>query len=60
MTATEPDHETWLERISTPAVPSGIYGTVIHEHFIQVGLVGLGVWMFIGNLVIRKMIDMRI
>ncbi|MET0295482.1 MAG: type II secretion system F family protein [Phenylobacterium sp.] len=36
------------------------YGTVIHEHFIQVGLAGLGVWMFIGNLVIRKMIDMRI
>ena len=24
------------------------------------GLVGLGTWMFLGNLVMRKMIDMRI
>jgi tight adherence protein B len=36
------------------------YGDVIHARFIQVGLGGLGTWMFIGNLVMRKMIDMRI
>ena len=36
------------------------YGDVIHARFIQVGLAGLGTWMFIGNLVMRKMIDMRI
>lgn len=36
------------------------YGEVIHERFIQVGLAGLGVWMLIGNMVIRKMINMRI
>ena len=36
------------------------YGEVIHERFVQVGLIGLGVWMVIGNMVIRKMINMRI
>jgi len=36
------------------------YGDVIHEPFIQLGLGVLGGWMLIGNLVIRKMINMRI
>ena len=36
------------------------YGDVIHERPIQMGLMGLGVWMFLGNLVMRRMIDMRI
>lgn len=36
------------------------YGDVIHERTIQIGLMGLGVWMFIGNMVMRRMIDMRI
>jgi tight adherence protein B len=36
------------------------YGDVIHERVIQSGLSGLGVWMLIGNLVMRRMIDMRI
>ncbi|HEX7761458.1 MAG TPA: type II secretion system F family protein [Caulobacteraceae bacterium] len=36
------------------------YGDVIGERFVQVGLAGLGGWMVIGNLVMRKMIDMRI
>ena len=36
------------------------YGDVIHEHAIHVGLTALGVWMFIGNMIMRKMIDMRI
>lgn len=36
------------------------YGDVIHERTIQMGLGALGCWMFIGNMVMRKMIDMRI
>ncbi|MBI5940294.1 MAG: type II secretion system F family protein [Caulobacterales bacterium] len=36
------------------------YGDVIHERTIQMGLAALGGWMFIGNMVMRKMIDMRI
>ena len=36
------------------------YGDVINERPIQIGLAGLGSWMFVGNLVMRKMIDMRI
>jgi tight adherence protein B len=38
----------------------GFYGEVIHERTIQYGLMALGVWMFIGNMVMRRMIDMRI
>ena len=36
------------------------YADVIHARFIQIGLAGLGVWMTIGNLIMRRMIDMRI
>ncbi|MBS0408901.1 MAG: type II secretion system F family protein [Proteobacteria bacterium] len=36
------------------------YGDVIGERPVQIGLAGLGSWMFVGNLVMRKMIDMRI
>jgi tight adherence protein B len=36
------------------------YGEVIHEKAIKFGLGGLGLWMAIGNLVMRRMIDMRI
>ena len=36
------------------------YGGVIHERVVQLGLTGLGVWMFIGNLVMRRMIAMKI
>ncbi|MFN3515035.1 MAG: type II secretion system F family protein [Phenylobacterium sp.] len=36
------------------------YGEVIHEPFIQMGLAGFGVWITIGNIVMRKMVDMRI
>jgi tight adherence protein B len=36
------------------------YGDVIHEKFVQIGLAVIGGWMLIGNLVMRKMIDMRI
>jgi tight adherence protein B len=36
------------------------YLEIIHEPFIQAGLAGLGVWMFIGNIVMRRMIAMKI
>jgi tight adherence protein B len=36
------------------------YGDIIHEPFIQMGLAALGTWMFLGNLVMRRMIDLRI
>jgi tight adherence protein B len=42
------------------ALSPGFYGDVIGEPFVQTGLAALGVWMFIGNLIMRRMIDMRI
>lgn len=36
------------------------YGDVINKRPTQIGLTGFGIWMFIGNMVMRKMIDMRI
>jgi tight adherence protein B len=36
------------------------YGDVIHEPIVKWGLTGLGIWMFLGNLVMRRMIDLRL
>ncbi|MBS0332772.1 MAG: type II secretion system F family protein, partial [Proteobacteria bacterium] len=36
------------------------YGDVIHEPVVKWGLTGLGGWMFLGNMVMRRMIDMRL
>ena len=36
------------------------YGEVIGEPFIQAGLIAMGVWVTIGNLIMRRMVDMRI
>jgi tight adherence protein B len=36
------------------------YGDVIHERFVQIGIGVLGFWMLLGNLVMRRMIDMRL
>jgi tight adherence protein B len=36
------------------------YGDVIHEPMVKFGLAGLAVWLLLGNLVMRRMIDMRI
>ena len=36
------------------------YGDVMGDKAIKMGLEGLGTWMFLGNLVMRRMIDMRI
>tara|TARA_R110000764_G_scaffold147394_4_gene235304 strand:+ start:9512 stop:10495 length:984 start_codon:yes stop_codon:yes gene_type:complete len=35
------------------------YGNVIHDPLIRYGFAGLFVWMFIGNLVMRKMINFK-
>jgi tight adherence protein B len=35
------------------------YGNVIHDPLIQYGFAGLFTWMFIGNLVMRKMINFK-
>jgi tight adherence protein B len=36
------------------------YGDVINEGIVKYGLIGLGIWLLIGNLVMRKMINMRL
>jgi tight adherence protein B len=36
------------------------YGAVIHERPVQIGLGAFAFWMVVGNLVMRRMIDMRI
>jgi tight adherence protein B len=36
------------------------YGDVIHEPMVKIGLTVLAVWLVLGNLVMRRMIDMRI
>lgn len=36
------------------------YGDVINEPMVKYGLAGLGFWVFLGNLIMRRMIDMRI
>lgn len=36
------------------------YGDVIHEPVVKYGLSILGFWMFVGNMVMRRMIDMRL
>jgi tight adherence protein B len=36
------------------------YGDVIGDPIVKYGLMIVGVWMFIGNMIMRRMIDMRI
>ena len=36
------------------------YGDVIHVRFVQIGLGVIGTWMFIGNMVMRNMINMKL
>lgn len=36
------------------------YGEVIHEPFIQTGLCLMLFWVFVGNVIMRRMVDMRI
>jgi len=41
-------------------VAPNFYGEVMETPIVRNGLIGLGVWMVIGNLVMRKMINFRI
>jgi tight adherence protein B len=36
------------------------YGEVIDEPVVRFGLMGLGFWIFLGNMIMRRMIDMRL
>jgi tight adherence protein B len=36
------------------------YGEVIHERTVQVGLIGLGIWMGLGILVMQRMVNFKI
>lgn len=36
------------------------YGDVINDPIVKFGLAGLGFWVFLGNLIMRRMIDMRL
>lgn len=36
------------------------YGDVINEPIVKYGLIGLGIWLGVGNMVMRKMINMRL
>jgi tight adherence protein B len=41
-------------------IAPNFYGEVIHEPMVKFGLAGLGFWVFLGNLIMRRMIDMRL
>lgn len=36
------------------------YGDVIDEPIVRYGLAGIGFWIFLGNMIMRRMIDMRL
>jgi tight adherence protein B len=36
------------------------YGDVIDEPLVKYGLAGMGFWIFLGNMIMRRMIDMRL
>ena len=38
----------------------GMPGDVIDVPMVKYGLAGLGFWIFLGNLIMRRMIDMRL
>jgi tight adherence protein B len=41
-------------------IAPNFYGEVIDEPMVKYGLAGLGFWIFLGNLIMRRMIDMRL
>jgi len=36
------------------------YGEVIDDPIVKYGLAAIGFWIFLGNMIMRRMIDMRI
>ncbi|MDZ4374719.1 MAG: type II secretion system F family protein [Phenylobacterium sp.] len=41
-------------------ISPSFYGDVIDEPMVKFGLAGLGFWIFLGNMIMRRMIDMRL
>jgi tight adherence protein B len=41
-------------------IAPNFYGDVIDEPMVKYGLAGLGFWVFLGNMIMRRMIDMRL
>ena len=41
-------------------ISPAFYGDVIDEPLVKYGLAGMGFWIFLGNLIMRRMIDMRL
>ena len=41
-------------------ISPSFYGDVIDQPVVKWGLAGLGFWIFLGNLIMRRMIDMRL
>lgn len=41
-------------------ISPSFYGDVIDEPMVKYGLAGLGFWIFLGNMIMRRMIDMRL
>ena len=41
-------------------ISPNFYGEVIDEPMVKFGLAGLGFWIFLGNMIMRRMIDMRL
>jgi tight adherence protein B len=41
-------------------ISPSFYGDVINEPIVKYGLAAIGFWIFLGNLIMRRMIDMRL
>ena len=41
-------------------ISPSFYGDVINEPLVKYGLALVGFWIFLGNMIIRRMIDMRL
>ncbi len=41
-------------------ISPSFYGDVIHEPLVKYGLAIVGFWIFLGNMIMRRMIDMRL
>jgi tight adherence protein B len=41
-------------------ISPSFYGEVINEPLVKYGLAGMGFWIFLGNMIMRRMIDMRL
>ena len=49
-----------LSLVAIMVMSPKFYGEVWNEPVVKYGLAGIGFWIFIGNLIMRRMIDMRL